>query len=125
MRTLPIALLALAALMCGAVSAAAKPAVGAPRAITTEVGEQKGIRLLSNDAKGWHWVWLRKPSARVVIAHPTQRLPENDEAVNGLSGRTGVYVTGRVSGRTSALLGYVSADGSKVFKTVALRIVVE
>jgi hypothetical protein len=30
-----------------------------------------------------------------------------------------------VPGTTSALLGYVSADGSKVFKTVTLRIVVE
>jgi hypothetical protein len=125
MRTLPIILLALVVLACGASTAAAKPAVGTPRAIETAVGEQKGIRLLSNDAKGWHWTWLRKPSARIVVAHPTQRMPENDEAVNGLSGRTGVFVTGRVPGTTSALLGYVSADGSKVFKTVTLRIVVE
>ena len=45
--------------------------------------------------------------------------------MNGLSGRTGVYVTGRAPGTTSALLGYTSADESKLFKTVVLHITVQ
>ncbi len=124
-RLLVIGATALLLLGTGSAMAAARPAVGAPRAITTSVGEQKGIRLLSNDRRGWHWVWLRKPSATIVVAHPLERLPENDEAVNGLAGRTGVFVTGRAPGTTAALLGYTSADESKLFKTVVLRITVQ
>jgi hypothetical protein len=103
----------------------AKPTVGAPRTLDTAVGEQKGIRLLSDDARGRHWIWLRQPSRRIVVAHVPQRLPENEEAVNGLPGRTGVYVTGRRVGTTTGLLGYVSRDGSRLLKTVLLRIVVQ
>ncbi len=91
--------------------AAAKPEVGLPRTIEADVGETKGLRLMSNDRKGWHWVWLRKPRAAIAIALPLQKLPENDEAVNGLAGRTSVYITGRGRGQTSALLGYYSANG--------------
>ena len=121
---LRIVLIAMLVLGIGASVATAKPQVGMPREIETSIGEQKGIRLLANDRKGWHWVWLRRPSSKIVIAHPTQRMPENDEAVNGLSGRTGAFVTGRAPGSTSGLLGYVSADASKLFKTVVLRITV-
>ena len=122
---LRIIIIAMLVIGIGASVAAAKPQVGAPREITTAIGEQKGIRLLSNDVKNWHWVWLRKPSAAIARAWPLERLPENDEAVNGLSGRTGVYVTGRAPGTTSALLGYTSADESKLFKTVVLHITVQ
>ena len=118
------AALILLGLGAGASTVQAKPTVGAPRTLDTEVGEQKGIRLLSDDARGRHWVWLRQPSRRIVVAHVPQRLPENEEAVNGLPGRTGVYVTGRRVGTTTGLLGYVSRDGSRLLKTVLLRIVV-
>jgi hypothetical protein len=124
-RTALLSVLAMVAVGIAATSALAKPAVGAPRTIATHVGEQKGIRLLSNDARNWHWVWLRKPNAKISLALPLERLPENDEAVNGLSGRTGVYVTGRAPGTTTALLGYTSADESKLFKTVVLHITVQ
>lgn len=76
---------------------------------------------MSNDLKRWHWVWLRKPRAAIATASPLQKLPENDEAVNGLSGRTSVYITGRARGQTSALLGYYSANQRTLFKTVVLR----
>jgi hypothetical protein len=105
--------------------AAAKPEVGLPRTIEADVGETKGLRLMSNDRKGWHWVWLRKPRAAIAIALPLQKLPENDEAVNGLAGRTSVYITGRGRGQTSALLGYYSANGKTLFKTVVLRVTIQ
>ena len=105
--------------------AATKPEVGLPRTIEAEVGETKGLRLMSNDLKRWHWVWLRKPRAAIAIALPLQKLPENDEAVNGLAGRTSVYITGRGRGKTSALLGYYSANGRTLFKTVVLHITVQ
>jgi hypothetical protein len=122
---LRIVLIALLATGIGAATATAKPAVGVPREITTNVGEQKGVRLLTNDRRNWHWVWLRRPSSKIVVAHAPERLPENEEAVNGLSGRTGVFVTGRSAGTTSGVLGYYSADESKLFKTVTLRIIVK
>ncbi len=103
----------------------ARPEVGMPREIVTGVGEQDGIRLMSNAAKRWHWTWLRRPSARIVRADPPQMLPENDEAVNGLSGRTSVTVTGRRPGTTSGVVGYWNADESRLLKTVRIRIVVE
>ena len=105
--------------------AAAKPEVGLPRTLEADVGETKGLRLMSNDLKRWHWVWLRKPRAAIAIALPLQKLPENDEAVNGLAGRTSVYITGRGRGKTSALLGYYSANGRTLLKTVVLRITVQ
>ena len=104
--------------------AAAKPEVGLPRTIEAQVGETKGLRLMSNDRKHLHWFWLRKPKAAIALALPTEMLPENDEAVNGLSGRTGVYVTGRSTGTTSALLGYFTADKQRLLKTVFVRITV-
>jgi hypothetical protein len=119
------ALIAVLALGLAAGAAHGKPAIGAPRSIDTSVGEQKGIRLLSNDARSWHWVWLRRPKSTIAQALPLERLPENDEAVNGLSGRTGVYVTGRSPGTTTALLGYMNADESKLFKTVVLHVTVQ
>ena len=122
---LRIVIIAMVVIGIGASTATAKPQVGTPREIATSVGEQKGIRLLANDRKNWHWVWLRRPSSKIVIAHPTQRMPENDEAVNGLSGRTGVFVTGRAPGTTSGVLGYYSADESRLIKTVTLRITVQ
>ena len=122
---LRIVIIAMVVIGIGASTATAKPQVGTPREIATSVGEQKGIRLLANDRKNWHWVWLRRPSSKIVIAHPTQRMPENDEAVNGLSGRTGVFVTGRAPGSTSGVLGYYSADESRLIKTVTLRITVQ
>ena len=122
---LRIVIIAMVVIGIGASTATAKPQVGTPREIATSVGEQKGIRLLANDRKNWHWVWLRRPSSKIVIAHPTQRMPENDEAVNGLSGRTGVFVTGRAPGSTSGVLGYYSADESRLIKTVTLRISVQ
>lgn len=105
--------------------AAAKPEIGLPRTIEAAVGETKGLRLMSNDLKRWHWVWLRKPRAAIATALPLQKLPENDEAVNGLAGRTSVYITGRGRGQTSALLGYYSANGQTLFKTVVLRITIQ
>jgi hypothetical protein len=122
---LRIAIIAMLVIGFGASVATAKPQVGMPREIATSVGEQKGIRLLANDRKNWHWVWLRRPSSKIVIVHPPERMPENDEAVNGLSGRTGVFVTGRTPGSTSGLLGYFSADESRLLKTVTLRITVQ
>ena len=122
---LRIIIIAMLLLGVSASIATAKPAVGAPREIATSVGEQKGIRLLTNDRRNWHWVWLRRPNATIVVAHAPERLPENEEAVNGLSGRTGVFVTGRSPGTTSGVLGYYSADESKLFKTVTLRITVQ
>jgi hypothetical protein len=122
---LRIAIIAMLVIGIGASVATAKPQVGMPREIATSVGEQKGIRLLANDRKNWHWVWLRRPSSKIVIVHPPERMPENDEAVNGLSGRTGVFVTGRTPGSTSGLLGYFSADESRLLKTVTLRITVQ
>lgn len=105
--------------------AAAKPEIGLPRTIEANVGETKGLRLMSNDLKRWHWVWLRKPRAAIAIALPLQKLPENDEAVNGLAGRTSVYITGRGRGKSSALLGYYSANGRTLLKTVVLHITVQ
>jgi hypothetical protein len=122
---LRIVIIAMLVIGIGASVATAKPQVGMPREIATSVGEQKGIRLLANDRKNWHWVWLRRPSSKIVIVHPPERMPENDEAVNGLSGRTGVFVTGRTPGSTSGLLGYFSADESRLLKTVTLRITVQ
>jgi hypothetical protein len=122
---LRIVIIAMLVIGIGASVATAKPQVGMPREIATSVGEQKGIRLLANDRKNWHWVWLRRPSSKIVIVHPPERMPENDEAVNGLSGRTGVFVTGRTPGSTSGVLGYYSADESRLFKTVTLRITVQ
>ena len=122
---LRIVIIAMLVIGVGTTTATAKPQVGMPREIATSVGEQKGIRLLANDRKNWHWVWLRRPSSKIVIAHPTQRMPENDEAVNGLSGRTGVFVTGRAPGSTSGVLGYYSGDESRLIKTVTLRITVQ
>ena len=104
--------------------AAAKPEVGLPRTIEADVGETKGLRLMSNDLKRWHWVWIRKPKASIALALPPQMLPENDEAVNGLSGRTSIYVTGRSAGTTSGLLGYYKADKVTLMKTVVVRITV-
>jgi len=104
--------------------AAAKPEVGLPRTIVTTVGETKGLRLMSNDRKQWHWFWLRKPKASIALALPPQMLPENDEAVNGLAGRTSIYVTGRSAGTTSGLLGYFTADKQRLLKTVFIRITV-
>jgi hypothetical protein len=124
-RLLLIGLIASLALMAGSAVASAKPEVGAPRELQTSIGEQKGIRLLTNDRLNRHWLWIKRPSSKIVVVHPPERLPENDEAVNGLSGRTGVFVTGRAAGSTSALLGYYSADESKLFKTVTLRITVK
>ena len=118
-----IAVLALAAALPTA--AMARPEVGMPREIVTGVGEQDGIRLMSNAAKRWHWTWLRRPDATIVRADPPQMLPENDEAVNGLSGRTSVTVTGRKPGTTSGVVGYWNADESRLLKTVRIRIVVE
>ena len=123
--SLRIVIIAMLVIGVGTTTATAKPQVGMPREIATSVGEQKGIRLLANDRRNWHWVWLRRPSSKIVIAHPTQRMPENDEAVNGLSGRTGVFVTGRAPGSTSGVLGYYSADESRLIKTVTLRISVQ
>jgi hypothetical protein len=122
---LRIVIIAMLVIGIGASVATAKPQVGMPREIATSVGEQKGIRLLANDRKNWHWVWLRRPSSKIVIVHPPERMPENDEAVNGLSGRTGVFVTGRTPGSTPGLLGYFSADESRLLKTVTLRITVQ
>ncbi|MGI9187764.1 MAG: hypothetical protein ACR2J9_09690 [Gaiellales bacterium] len=122
---IPLVLTLVGVLAIGTSAANAKPEVGAPREIVTSIGEQKGIRLLTNDRRNWHWLWLRRPSSKVVVAHPPERLPENDEAVNGTSGRTGVFVTGRAPGTTSAVLGYYSADESRLLKTVALQIVVK
>jgi hypothetical protein len=122
---LRIVIIAMLVIGIGASVATDKPQVGMPREIATSVGEQKGIRLLANDRKNWHWVWLRRPSSKIVIVHPPERMPENDEAVNGLSGRTGVFVTGRTPGSTSGLLGYFSADESRLLKTVTLRITVQ
>ena len=51
-------------------------------------------------------------------------LPENDAAVNGLSGRPSIYVTGRSAGTTSGLLGYYKADKVTLMKTVVVRITV-
>ncbi|MEI6689674.1 MAG: hypothetical protein WCN97_10005 [Thermoleophilia bacterium] len=122
---LRIVIIALLATGIGAATATAKPAVGVPREIVTKVGEQKGIRLLTNDRRNWHWVWVRRPSSKIVVAHAPERLPENEEAVNGLAGRTGIFVTGRSPGSTSGVVGYYSADESKLFKTVTLRITVK
>jgi len=119
-----LALLTLAALGAAPAIADAKPTVGMPRTIVTTVGETKGLRLISNDLKHLHWFWLRKPKASIALALPTEMLPENDEAVNGLSGRTGVYVTGRSAGTTSAMLGYFTADKQRLLKTVLIRITV-
>ena len=104
--------------------AAAKPEVGLPRTIVTSIGETKGLRLMSNDRKQWHWFWLRKPKASIALALPPQMLPENDEAVNGLAGRTSIYVTGRSAGTTSGLLGYFTADKQRLLKTVLIRVTV-
>jgi hypothetical protein len=104
--------------------ATGKPEIGLPRTIDAQVGETKGLRLMSNDRKHLHWFWLRKPKAAIALALPTEMLPENDEAVNGLSGRTGVYVTGRSTGTTSALLGYFTADKQRLLKTVVLHITI-
>jgi hypothetical protein len=79
---------------------------------------------MSNDLKRWHWAWIRKPKASIALALPPQMLPENDEAVNGLSGRTSIYVTGRSAGTTSGLLGYYKADKVTLMKTVVVRITV-
>ena len=122
--------LALVAALLGGIvvlptTAAARPEVGMPREIVTGVGEEDGIRLMSNAAKRWHWTWLRRPDATIVRADPPQMLPENDEAVNGLSGRTSVTVTGRRPGTTSGVVGYWNADESRLLKTVRIRIVVE
>lgn len=124
-RLIIIGLVVALSLTVGSSLASAKPETGAPRELETSIGEQKGIRLLTNDRRNWHWVWLRRPSSKIVVVHAPQRLPENDEAVNGLSGRTGVYVTGRAPGSTSGLLGYYTADESRLLKTVVLRITVE
>ena len=96
-----------------------------PREITVDVGERDGIRLLSNDRKGWHWYWLRRPDARIAKPDPPQMLPENDEAVNGLSGRTSVTVLGVRPGVTSGTVGYWNANRTRLFKTVRIRIVVQ
>lgn len=107
-----------------AAPAAAKPEVGMPREIAVDVGENGGIRLLSDDRRGWHWYWLRRPDARIARPDPPQMLPENDEAVNGLSGRTSVTVTGVRAGVTSGVVGYWNRDRTRLMKTVRIRIVV-
>lgn len=124
-RRLALAFALLAALGAMPAAAMARPEVGMPREIVTGVGEQDGIRLMSNAAKRWHWTWLRRPDAAIVRSDPPQMLPENDEAVNGLSGRTSVTVTGRRPGTTSGVVGYWNADESRLLKTVRIRIVVE
>lgn len=42
-----------------------------------------------------------------------------------LRGATAVYITGRERGQTSALLGYYSANGKTLFKTVVLRVTIQ
>jgi hypothetical protein len=113
------------ALVAAVPTAHAEPVAATPREITVTVGERDGIRLLSNDRRRWHWYWLRKPDARIAKADPPQMLPENDEAVNGLSGRTSVTVLGVRPGVTSGTVGYWNANRTRLFKTVRIRIVVQ
>ena len=56
--------------------AAAKPEVGLPRTLEADVGETKGLRLMSNDLKRWHWVWLPR-SATALPARLTRRVVSN------------------------------------------------
>ncbi|MGI9117247.1 MAG: hypothetical protein ACR2JV_06395 [Gaiellales bacterium] len=105
-------------------AALAAPERGLPRTIETTVGEEGILRLMSNARKAEHWVWLRKPDARIVKINPPEQLPENDEAVNGLAGRTAISVRGRRVGTTTALIGYVTRHQKTLLRTVALTIVV-
>ena len=105
-------------------AALARPEVGTPRTITVDVGENSGLRLKSDDRRGWHWFWLKKPDASIARPDPPQMLPENDEAVNGLSGRTSVTVTGVKRGVTRGTVGYYNADRTRLLQTVRITITV-
>lgn len=123
LRLLLLASLTAVAALLPAV-ASAKTEIGPPREIATTVGEAKSLRLMSNAAKDLHWVWLRKPNSAIAKPYPPEMLPENDEAVNGLSGRTAITVRGVKPGTTSAKLGYFTRDGKTLLKTVVVRVIV-
>ena len=111
-------------LLALAPAALARPVVGMPREINVSVGEDDGLRLKSDDRRGWHWFWLKKPDASIARPDPPQMLPENDEAVNGLSGRTSVTVTGIRPGVTHGTVGYFNRDHTRLMKTVRITITV-
>jgi len=124
LRITILGLLAALAIAASAPAAFAKPAVGTPRTIEAKVGQEGILRLMSNALKGEHWIWLKKPKAPIAFANPPEQLPENDEAVNGLAGRTAVSVRGRRPGRTTGLIGYYTRHQRTLIKTVALTIIV-
>ena len=111
-------------LLALAPAALARPEVDTPREIAVDVGENGGLRLKSDDRRGGHWFWLKKPDASIARPDPPQMLPENDEAVNGVSGRTSVTVTGVKRGVTSGTVGYWNATHTRLMKTVRITITV-